>query len=205
MRGCLGIVVLAVIAVVAFAAAGSHGGGTTATTATEPTPAASTAVHHAPAGKACGATHANAHASCPFAENVYTAYRQFVAAHSSAPERLSVYSPVTHQTYSAGCVVHVASPSSSVECVAGSAVIKFPFPHVESEAPVEQDEVGSTSHATDEKFCEEHTCEGDFTTEPGTIVKCTDGDYSHAGGISGACSYHGGEASDRESEEEGSS
>lgn len=56
------------------------------------------------------------------------------------------------------------------------------------------DEVGSASHAGDQQFCEEHTCIGDFTAEPGTVVACSDGTYSHSGGISGACSDHGGEA-----------
>ena len=38
-----------------------------------------------------------------------------------------------------------------------------------------------------------NTCIGYFTGEDGTIVRCVDGAYSHAGGISGACSSHGGE------------
>ena len=57
----------------------------------------------------------------------------------------------------------------------------------------EEDEVGSASHAGDTKFCEEKTCIGSFTSEEGTVVECSDGSYSHAGGISGACSHHGGE------------
>lgn len=57
----------------------------------------------------------------------------------------------------------------------------------------EQDEVGSPSHASDSTFCSEHHCIGSFRTEGGTIVECSDGTYSHAGGLSGACSHHGGE------------
>jgi hypothetical protein len=57
-----------------------------------------------------------------------------------------------------------------------------------------EDEVGSSSHATDGPFCQEHECIGNFEEEEGTIVECSDGSYSHAGGISGACSDHGGEA-----------
>jgi hypothetical protein len=57
----------------------------------------------------------------------------------------------------------------------------------------EKDEVGSSSHATDAQFCSQHECIGSFTTEGGTIVECADGSYSHAGGVSGACSHHGGE------------
>jgi hypothetical protein len=66
-----------------------------------------------------------------------------------------------------------------------------------------EDEVGSSSHAGDAKFCEEHHCIGSFTTEGGTVVECSDGTYSHAGGIPGACSYHGGEAGGSSSSEEG--
>jgi hypothetical protein len=58
----------------------------------------------------------------------------------------------------------------------------------------EEDEVGSSSHATDAQFCSEHQCIGSFETEDGTIVECSDGSYSHSGGISGACSDHGGES-----------
>jgi hypothetical protein len=57
-----------------------------------------------------------------------------------------------------------------------------------------EDHVGSTSHAGDAKFCEEHRCIGNFTGEDGTVVECVDGTFSHAGGISGACSDHGGES-----------
>jgi hypothetical protein len=53
--------------------------------------------------------------------------------------------------------------------------------------------VGSYSHATDGEFCSAHSCIGSFTTEGGAIVECSDGTYSHSGGISGACSDHGGE------------
>jgi hypothetical protein len=53
--------------------------------------------------------------------------------------------------------------------------------------------VGSYDHSGDAAFCSIHVCIGRFTTEPGYIVECSDGTYSHAGGIQGACSYHGGE------------
>jgi hypothetical protein len=62
------------------------------------------------------------------------------------------------------------------------------------ESSGEEDEVGSPSHATDSQFCSEHECIGSFETEPGTIVECSDGAYSHSGGLSGACSHHGGES-----------
>jgi hypothetical protein len=56
-----------------------------------------------------------------------------------------------------------------------------------------EDEVGSYSHAGDQTFCEEHECIGRFEQEPGYVVECSDGTFSHSGGISGACSDHGGE------------
>jgi hypothetical protein len=55
-----------------------------------------------------------------------------------------------------------------------------------------EDEIGSYSHASDEAFCREHECIGDFEGEDGYVVECEDGSYSHAGGKSGACSDHGG-------------
>jgi hypothetical protein len=56
-----------------------------------------------------------------------------------------------------------------------------------------EEEVGSYSHAGDQAFCGEHTCIGEFEAEPGYVVECSDETYSHSGGISGACSSHGGE------------
>jgi len=55
------------------------------------------------------------------------------------------------------------------------------------------EDVGSSSHAGDAQFCSAHQCIGNFESEGGTIVRCSDGTYSHAGGISGSCSHHGGE------------
>jgi hypothetical protein len=51
---------------------------------------------------------------------------------------------------------------------------------------------GSYSGPTVSDFCSIHDCIGDFNNEPGSIVECSDGSYSHAGGIQGACSSHGG-------------
>jgi hypothetical protein len=61
-------------------------------------------------------------------------------------------------------------------------------------AESEAEGVGAYSHSHDAEFCSTHTCIGEFTTEPGYIVECKDGTFSHAGGIQGACSHHGGEA-----------
>ena len=52
---------------------------------------------------------------------------------------------------------------------------------------------GSYSHATDAKFCSTHHCIAYFPNGRGFIAQCVDGEWSHSGGIQGACSYHGGE------------
>jgi hypothetical protein len=43
-------------------------------------------------------------------------------------------------------------------------------------------------------FCDTHDCIPNFDNGNGSIVQCEDGEWSHSGGISGACSYHGGVA-----------
>lgn len=52
---------------------------------------------------------------------------------------------------------------------------------------------GSPSHADDTQFCETHKCIANFPNGNGTVVECNDGEWSHSGGLSGACSDHGGE------------
>ena len=42
-------------------------------------------------------------------------------------------------------------------------------------------------------FCSTHSCIGDWGSPSGSIVECADGTWSHSGGQSGACSWHGGE------------
>lgn len=43
------------------------------------------------------------------------------------------------------------------------------------------------------RFCLTHSCIANFGNGHGTIVQCNDGEWSHSGGLPGACSYHGGE------------
>ena len=52
---------------------------------------------------------------------------------------------------------------------------------------------GSYSHSTDAQFCSTHRCIAYFPHGRGFIVQCVDDEWSHSGGIQGACSYHGGE------------
>jgi hypothetical protein len=42
-------------------------------------------------------------------------------------------------------------------------------------------------------FCSTHSCIPSFYSGGGTIVQCADGEWSHSGGLSGACADHGGE------------
>jgi hypothetical protein len=67
-----------------------------------------------------------------------------------------------------------------------------PEPESAPETEQEPEEVPS-KHSEDESVCSTHECIGEYEKEPGTVVECADGTYSHAGGIQGACSHHGGE------------
>jgi hypothetical protein len=52
---------------------------------------------------------------------------------------------------------------------------------------------GSLTHAGDAQFCSSHSCIPSFSNGNGAVVQCVDGEWSHSGGLSGACSDHGGE------------
>jgi hypothetical protein len=57
---------------------------------------------------------------------------------------------------------------------------------------VAADSSSSSSTATSEAdFCSTHPCIDNFDNGVGYIVQCADGTWSHSGGRSGACSYHG--------------
>jgi hypothetical protein len=159
---------------------------------------------------------AGTHTSCQFAESVNSAFQALKESDGVPPAAVAAYSPVTHKHYMLRCAL--IDRRITVECVTGTASVAFPLevsetPQPESPTPPpessgsgpgeesspgssseEEDEVGSPSHAGDQTFCEEHECIGSFTSEEGTVVECSDGTYSHAGGLSGACSDHGGEA-----------
>jgi hypothetical protein len=49
-----------------------------------------------------------------------------------------------------------------------------------------------TDLGDDPSFCDTHDCIPNFDNGNGSVVQCTDGTYSHSGGIQGACSHHGG-------------
>jgi hypothetical protein len=49
-----------------------------------------------------------------------------------------------------------------------------------------------SDYAPTSDFCSVHDCIGDFENGNGSIVECSDGTFSHSGGVQGACSSHGG-------------
>ncbi len=128
------------------------------------------------------------HTSCPFADAVFRAYAAALHADTSGTldHRVEATSSATGKTYTMNCRGHSAnSGTESVAiCTGGAgATIKFPTiaaqeytnstttsPPVseESSAPTptggEQDEVGSSSHATDSRFCSEHESIGSCET-----------------------------------------
>jgi hypothetical protein len=125
-------------------------------------------------------------------------------------------SPVTKTTYSMACTAR----HGLVVCKGGKgALVTFPAqphaaPKTETPAPSPESSpepegssepqgggcsggtegAGSLCHAEDGKFCSEHRCIANFPDGAGEVVECSDGEWSHSGGRSGACSHHGGEA-----------
>jgi hypothetical protein len=59
-------------------------------------------------------------------------------------------------------------------------------------APAGVESAGSYTHAADAQFCTAHSCIPNFPNGSGYIVQCADTEWSHSGGLSGACSDHGG-------------
>ncbi len=142
--------------------------------------------------------------SCPFAHNVATVADAADRATGHFPANLTASSPVTGKTYSLRCSIsgygselvcgtvppatgEVTLPlrTTSAAPPATSSPSSTPGPSVEGP--------GSYSHATDAQFCSTHSCIENFPNGSGYIVQCTDGEWSHSGGVSGACSDHGGE------------
>lgn len=68
-----------------------------------------------------------------------------------------------------------------------------PSPSTTDGSSSEVEVAGSYSHADDAGFCSTNQCIANFPNGNGYIVQCADGEWSHSGGLSGACSDHGGE------------
>lgn len=147
--------------------------------------------------------------SCPFAQAVFTAFVSSEEKNGSKMlKQVSAYSPVTHENYTLKCTNY----GGYVACTGGrGAVVSFqardalagrgvrstpsaPPPQQQPQPQPSVESPGSSSHATDSQFCSIHSCIENFPNGNGYIVQCSDGTWSHSGGLSGACSDHGGEA-----------
>lgn len=167
-------------------------------------PAPSTAATQSPVYAACDAniTVRAQTTSCPFAENVFYEYWR-----SGGAGSISAYSPTTGSSFTLEC-----TDGDEIECdTTSGAVIRFAAAAVDSYGPAQADHyarthdtggpppAASTSAApagdaeTPAGFCSSHECIPSFADGRGSIVQCADGEWSHSGGISGACSSHGGE------------
>ena len=199
-----GFVLLVVIAAIAgcggdknsgAGATSSAGTSTTATSIAAPKPTR-------PRRNPCAHITRSSVTSCPFALAVKRAY----LSHPSGT--VVAYSPVTHKTYTMRCiqskgvaacaggigseVAFNAPPGPGTTAQQASSSTATQAPPAATTEEVEQP--GSSSHATDDQFCSTHQCIENFPNGNGSIVQCQDGEWSHSGGLSGACSDHGGEA-----------
>lgn len=61
-----------------------------------------------------------------------------------------------------------------------------------SSAPSPPSAPSHSPAGTAQDFCATHQCIPSFDSGHGSIVQCADGNWSHSGGLPGACSHHGG-------------
>jgi hypothetical protein len=165
--------------------------------------------------KSCaGQLRAGAHTACSFAEKVHAAFVEQEKSHGFPPAQVAARGSLKNRESRLQCAQ--IAERTLVECAVGNELVYFPLPSkerfdqqsppgtsntAEGGHPEGEDRLGSRSHAADTTFCEEHRCIAYFTSQNGTVIKCADGSYSHDGGIRGACSDDGGDATD-ESERE---
>jgi hypothetical protein len=151
--------------------------------------------------------------TCPFAQNVFYAYWQ----ESSAAIR--AYSPATGMTYRLRCD---ATGGRVLCRAGDGAIVKFSAASIDrytsanARAYAASHDVGPTSTPTirtretapsdpapavvpppaagtgTDDFCTTHDCIPNYPNGNGSTVQCSDGSFSHSGGIQGACSHHGG-------------
>ena len=141
--------------------------------------------------------------SCAFAGKVAKVVSAGDHATGHFPASVTAFSPVTGKTYRLRCsilgygselVCGTLPPATGIVVVPINGPIATSPPPAISTAQSGVEGPGSFSHATDAQFCSTHTCIENFPNGNGSIVQCTDGEWSHSGGLSGACSDHGGEA-----------
>ena len=145
--------------------------------------------------------------SCPFARHVAAVVDAAHHATGHFPANVTAFSPVTGKTYRLRCVI--TGPNTELLCATpapATGIVVLPFrtsiaspsaPTTPQSAPAPQpasEGPGSTSHAADAEFCSTHGCIANFPNGNGYVVQCADGEWSHSGGLSGACSDHGGES-----------
>lgn len=156
------------------------------------TPATATAAATSTSTRtSCGDITTNTDTSCPFARNVKAAYD------ANPGSTVQASSPVTGLVYTMTC----SQAGSTVTCTGGhnarlsflSAAGNGTGTVSSTTTPVAVEGPESPSHATDAQFCKMYSCIPNFSNGNGTIVQCRDGQWSHSGGLSGACSDHGGE------------
>lgn len=143
--------------------------------------------------------------SCAFAGKVAAVVDAAHHATGHFPASLTAFSPATRKTYRLRCsilgygselVCSTLPPATGIVVIpirapATATATTPPPPNSTPESTVEGP--GSSSHATDAQFCSTHECIENFGSGHGYIVQCADGQWSHSGGLSGACSDHGGE------------
>ena len=148
--------------------------------------------------------------SCGFAQHVAAIVATAHRTTGHFPADVTASSPATGRTYRLQCsilgfgtelVCATLPPATGVVVVPfrtssaaapPSTSTSTPQPTPPPSAPAVEGP-GSTSHATDAEFCSTHQCIENFPNGNGYIVQCADGEWSHSGGLSGACSDHGGE------------
>jgi hypothetical protein len=149
--------------------------------------------------------------SCPFAENVFTAVQAGYQNGGTVPLQVMASSPVTGKTYSLSC----STQASTITCTDSTgSLVQFPQSNLGpvssatsssvatptsstvpgTTSPASTEGPGSFSHSRDSEFCNSHSCIENFPNGNGYVVQCADGEWSHSGGLSGACSDHGGES-----------
>lgn len=186
-----------------------------AASATSTVPVASTPAHPPIAYKHCDANirARKVTTTCGFAENTFYAYYK-----SPGAATLAVWSPAVQRTFS----THCSRTVGVVTCrTADHGVVKFPqsaidaYDDQQAAAFASAHDIGDSartpsaaapstsvadgpagSSADDDSdsssFCDTHDCIPNYSNGNGSTVQCSDGSYSHSGGIQGACSHHGG-------------
>lgn len=153
--------------------------------------------------------------TCAFAQNVFYAYWQ-----DGGTPSIRAYSPATDVTYRLRCeettgqVVCSAGDGAvvkfSIDAVdrytsaqarayassrdlgpTATPTTRVPETAVPDPAPAVAPPPPPVATGTGD-FCSTHDCIPNYDNGNGTTVQCSDGTFSHSGGIQGACSHHGG-------------